>query len=303
MIEEKEVKKAISKYLNCNLLELNLLVSGANGEVYGCVIDKQPYKIALKITSYPEMLLKEVNTINFINDRVDIKLPKIYFYHLIDNEISLNIMGMSYLDGVGADKINWLFKSKKRKLFTNDVIDNFLNLQQITNDKYGVVGGEQFDIWIDWYRPFAKARLEYITPLAESGKFPKSVVEVLKKAYDNLDIILSDCGKPTLTHGDYWVPNLLVDKKTLKFVGCVDPFNLMWAESEYEIFTMILYPHLKLYKEYKKRVNVSKMVDLKARMYSLFSEVYWFELLGKGSFGFMTWVAKKIKKQFKKHNL
>ena len=73
------------------------------------------------------------------------------------------------------------------------------------------------------------------------------------------------------------MPNLLVDKKTLKFVGCVDPFNLMWAESEYEIFTMILYPHLKLYKEYKKRVNVSKMVDLKARMYSLFSEVYWFE--------------------------
>lgn len=114
---------------------------------------------------------------------------------------------------------------------------------------------------------------------------------------------MSDCGKPTLTHGDYWVPNLLVDKKTLKFVGCVDPFNLMWAESEYEIFAMILYPHLKLYNEYKKRVNVSKFVDLKARIYSLFSEVYWFELLGKGSFEFMTWVAKKIKKQFKKHNL
>ena len=161
----------------------------------------------------------------------------------------------------------------------------------------------QFDNWIDWYRPFAKARLDHITPLAESGKFPKLVVEVLKKAYENLDIILSDCGKPTLTHGDYWVPNLLVDKKTLKFVGCVVPFNLMWAESEYEIFAMILYPHLKLYNEYKKRVNVSKFVDLKARIYSLFSEVYWFELVGKGSFEFMTLVAKKIKKQFKKHNI
>ena len=139
MINESELKKVINKYLNCNLLELNLLGSGANGEVYGCVIDNQPYKIALKITNYPEMLLKEVNSINFINDRVDIKLPTIYFYHLSDNEISLNIMGMSYLDGVGADKINWVLNSKQRKLFTKDVIDNFLNLQQITNDKYGVV--------------------------------------------------------------------------------------------------------------------------------------------------------------------
>ena len=295
-----EIQKAIKKYLNCDMLDSALLGNGANGKVYKCNINKEPFVIALKVTNYSDMLFKEVNTINFINERVDIKLPKIYFYQLAANEINLNIMGMSFIDGVGADRINWFCKGKKRRYFTKSAIDNFLQLQKITNDKYGVVGGEQFDNWIDYYKPFAKARLDYIIPLAKQREFPQKVVDSLTKVYDYLDDILQDGGKPVLTHGDYWAPNLLASPKTYDFVGCVDPFNLMWAESEYEIFAMILYPKLKLYKEYKNRVKTSKFVDLKSRMYSLFSEVYWFELLGKGSFGFMLWVAKKIEKEFKK---
>lgn len=297
------IQKAIRKYLDCELTELSLLGSGANGSVYYCKVSESPHVLAIKVTNYAEMLQKEVDTINFINERVDIKLPKIYFYHISDEEIDKNIMGMSYIDGVGANKINWLFKGEKRKQFAKAVIDNFLNLQQVTNDTYGVVGGEQYENWIDYYRPFAKARIEYLTPLVGQGKFPKCVLAALKKAYNNLDVILQNVGKPTLTHGDYWAPNLMVNKETLEFAGCVDPFNLMWAESEYEIFAMILYPKLKLYKEYKSRVKTSDLVDVKARMYSLFSEVYWFELLGKGNFGFMKWVARKLKKEFNKHNL
>lgn len=298
-----DIKKAIKEYMHCELLDLRLLGSGANGEVYFCKIDCEPFEIAVKVTNYSEMLVKEVNAINFINERVDIKLPKIYFYHLQDENIKFNIIGMSYMDGVGSDKLNWTFKCRKKKAFAEAVIDNFLNLQKVTNGTYGVVGGEQFDNWIDYYRPFAKARLEHIKPLAEQGKFPQEVVDVLQVAYDNLDIILQEVGRPTLTHGDYWVPNLLANKNTREFVGCVDPFNLMWAESEYEIFAMILYPQLNLYNIYKSKVKISKLCDLKARMYSLFSEVYWFELLGKGSFGFMKWVAKEMKKLLKKHKI
>lgn len=294
---------AIKKYLDCDLQELKLLGSGANGKVYHCKLSSNPFEIALKITNYSDMLLKEVNTINFINDRVDIKLPKIYFYHIADEQINFNLIGMSYINGVAPNKINWFFKGKKRQIFCEQAIDNFLKLQQVTNDTYGAIDGDQYDNWIHYYRPFAKARLDHIAPLVKKGEFPKQVYNVLQKAYDNLDIILQDVGKPTLTHGDYWIPNLLADKNSLELVGCVDPFNLMWAEREYEIFTMILFPKFKLYKLYKSRVNTSKMIDLKSRMYSLFSEVYWFELLGKGSFGFMEWVARKIKKEFKRHNI
>ncbi len=303
MEQQEQIEKAIKQYMQSDLLQLKLLGSGANGNVYWCKLQKEPFELAVKVTNYSDMMKKEANTINFINQKVDIKLPKIYFCHIANDDINLNIMGMSFINGISADKINWLFKGKKKKAFANDVIDNFLKLQQVTNNQYGVVGGEQFETWMDYYRPFAKQRLDYIFPLAKDGKFPQFVADTLLKAYENLDIILKDTGKATLTHGDYWVPNLLVNKDNLQFVGCVDPFNLMWAESEYEIFAMILYPKFKLYKTYKSRVQTSELCDLKARMYALFSEVYWFELLGKGSFGFMTWVAKKMQKLFKKHKI
>lgn len=281
-----------------------MLGGGANGKVYRVELNEHPYEIAIKVTNYPQMLIKEVNSINFINERIDIKLPKIYFYHTADGNIPINVLCMSYIKGIGADKVNWLLKgNRKRKLFCSGVIDNFLKLQTVTNDKYGLIDGEKYDNWIDYYRGFAKERLNYITPLANKGEFPFSIVGVLSKAYDNLEIILSECSVPTLTHGDYWAPNLLADNKTCEFVGCVDPFNLMWAESEYEIFAMILYPNLGLYKEYKRRVPVSKLCDLKARMYSLFSEVYWFELLGKGNINFMKYVARILKKEMKRNGI
>ncbi len=297
----KYIYTAIAKYMQCDVVQCLLLGSGDNGEVYKCELNREPKIIAIKVTNYAELMIKEKENINIINSAIDIKLPKIYFCHIADEEINCNIMAMSYIEGVSADKIHWGFNFAKKKQFTKDVVNNLITLQSVHNNKYGAVNGEQFDNWIDYYKPFAKARLDYITPLAQQGVFPKLVVDILQMAYDNLDKILSDCGKPTLIHGDYWIPNILVDKNSLTFVGCVDPFNVMWAESEYEVYAMILYPQFKLYKQYKKCVQVSKMFDLKARMYSLFSEVYWYQQLGKGHLGFMKWVAKKLFKQLKKH--
>lgn len=297
----ENINAAIAKYMNCKVEQSILLGSGANGEVYKCVLSQEPKIIAVKVTNYSELLINEKNNIDTINSKIDIKLPKIYFCHIADDEINYNILAMSYINGISADKVHWGLNFAKRKQFAKDVVNNLITLQSVQNDKYGAVNGEQFTNWIDYYKPFAKARLDYIIPLLQKGEFPKIVVDVLQIAYNNLDKILSDCGKPTLIHGDYWIPNILVDKNNLQFVGCVDPFNVMWAESEYEVFAMILYPQFGLYKQYKKCVKVSAMFDLKARVYSLFSEIYWYQQLGHGGLGFMTWVAKKLKKQLKKH--
>ena len=53
------VHKAIKKYLNCEMSELSLLGSGANGNVYYCKVSEFPYTLALKVTDYAEMLQKE----------------------------------------------------------------------------------------------------------------------------------------------------------------------------------------------------------------------------------------------------
>ena len=51
-----EIQKAIKKYLNCDMLDSALLGNGANGKVYKCNINKEPFVIALKVTNYSDML-------------------------------------------------------------------------------------------------------------------------------------------------------------------------------------------------------------------------------------------------------
>ncbi len=170
-------------------------------------------------------------------------------------------------------------------------------MRDVTNEKFGYVDNACFESWIDFYRPFAKARLDYMSSLQNKGNVALCVEETLTRAYGILDRVLNDCGKPTLTHGDYWLPNFVVDKKTKEFVGCVDPFNIMYADAEYELFALMQFGYLRLYELYKKSVPTSKYCDLKSRMYALFSEVYWCEILGNSidALKYMKGMAKVLK--------
>lgn len=271
---------AVKKYSGSSLRKCKLLGKGANGEVYRVKIDREPYILAVKATQFPEILEKEADALNYINDRADIMLPKVLFHHSADGEIPLNIMGMTYLDGVSADKINWkLVPRGKRDRFRKDVVDNIVKLREVTNDKFGYIDNPIYANWLDFYIPFAKARLEYLRTGCGEGSITRYVEKVLTRAFENLETILADCGKPTLTHGDYWLPNLIVDKRTKRLVGCVDPFNVMYADCEYELFTLMQFPGLGLYDLYTQNEKVSKFCDLKSRVYALFSEVYWCQIL------------------------
>lgn len=274
------VEIAVKKYLGESPKSCKLIGRGANGEVYCVKTDAEPHILAVKVTDFAEMLQKEVNALNYINERADIMLPKVYFSHTADGEIPVNITGMSYLDGIGADKIRWNFTARaKREEFGKAVVENIIKLREVTNEKYGYAGNAVYDNWLDFYLPFAKARLGFLSARSGEGSVTRYVESVLKRAFRNLSVILDDCGKPTLTHGDYWLPNLIVNKRTKKFVGCVDPFDVKYAESEYELFPLMQFPDMGLYDLYKQTVEVSELCDLKSRMYALFSEVYWCELL------------------------
>ena len=152
--------------MGADLISCKLLGKGANGSVYRADISAEPYVLAIKVTNYSEMLANEVFALNYINGRVDILLPKVFFSHIANDDIPINVLGMTYLYGVGGNKINWLFAGKKkREAFKRQVIDNLIKLRDVTNEKFGYVDNACFESWIDFYRPFAlmksKKKLQY----------------------------------------------------------------------------------------------------------------------------------------------
>lgn len=296
------IRAAIYRYLRAEVVYCKRIGRGASGRVYKIGLNREPFVMAVKIVAGVEFLEKEVFALRFIGDRADIGLPKVYFSHIADEEIPLNMIGMTYLDGVGAHKIAWPFVGrKKRDRFKREVVENVVRLRSVTNDKYGKVTDAVYDEWSDYYIPFAKARLEFLRTRRCEGRKAEYILNILEKAFSHIDTILSDSTLPTLIHGDYWLPNIVVNRKTKEFAGCVDPFNLMYADAEYELFTLMQFPRLGLYDLYKQTVPTSRYCDLKSRMYALFSEVYWCELLGHGVGRiYIVQMAKALEKELDK---
>ena len=209
----------IEQKLNCKVLNYSHIGNGASGCVYKVKIDSEPYKLALKINDYPDLIAEEYNSNDFISSRVDCKLPKLYFTETVDGK---GILAMELIDGVTPSNKNLLFRKNKSKL-ANEIVDNLIKIHSVHNDKYCPINNAFYSSWYDYYSEFAKEILEF-TNCSDVPQFVKNAVNL---AYENLYLIVNcDDALPTLAHGDYWIPNFIVDNKTMSLKGIIDPFNV-----------------------------------------------------------------------------
>ena len=138
------------------------------------------------------------------------------------------------------------------------------------------------------------------------NKLDNVVMKAVKLSYENFDKIFEDeIKQPTLIHGDYWMPNFIIDKKTTELLSVVDPFNVMWADPEYELFALTVGfgKKLRLYELYKSKVRTSKYCDVKLEMYALYSELLWYKKLGSITHSYLKMRSKKLIKQLMKNSI
>ncbi len=298
--------KAITDYIlnntSFNPTDISILGKGATACVYKVKITDEPYILAVKCSSNAELLKQEYDQIKFINDRIDCMLPHLYHYGKSENGFA--VMIMEHFNGVSASAIKHIRKAKQ--LLPDMVIDNLLKIQSVHNDKYGPVTNAVYDTWYDYYSEFAEEIYDYTYQLYCRRRIGKRVFKAIKLSYEKLDLILSTSkGKPTLIHGDYWQPNFIVDENTYELIGVIDPFNIMWAEPEYELFALTVGGRgkLKLYDNYKSKVNTTEYCDLKVELYALYNELLWHKKLGNVSKSYLLYRSKRLLRQMKKHKL
>ena len=140
----------------------------------------------------------------------------------------------------------------------------------------------------------------------QDGRFRAETCETMEKAFRRYeDIFGEEIRQAVLIHGDYWPANILIDPKSLLPQAVIDPYNSMWADREYELFALnnVMGSCFRLYENYKSKVELSQLCDLKCAFYALYSEVRWFHQLGEGSHPFMWTLAKRLKRQMKRFSL
>lgn len=292
---EKIIVRLVEEKLNCKALDILSIGKGASGSVYKVKLDTAPYYIAVKTSAYPQLMFEEYNRIEFISSKVDCKLPKLYFVEEIDGK---GFLGMELIAGVEASAKALLFKRNKKKL-ANEIVDNLIKIHTVHNDKYGPIDNAVYNSWYEYYSTFAKEIVDFTNKSEASDRVKKAV----NLAYENLyEIIGDDSGNATLTHGDYWLPNFIIDTKSMSLKGVIDPFNVMWTEPEYELFTLTVSygTNLHLYDIYKSKVKTSKNCDIKVELYALFNELLWYKTLGKVGFGYLEFRSRRLLKQLRR---
>lgn len=298
----KSIERLIKKHFNCTVSEIIPAGKGASGSVYRVLTSKEPFKIAVKVSPHPELMKKEAEMLCFIKEKTGSKIPEVYFFA---EENSFGFIAMEFAEGIsGTDKA--LVLSRRKKHLAESIIDNLLLIQKATNSKFGPFDNAVYDTWQEYYGQFAKEIYSFCKEKHKKGELENIVMKAVELSYRNLDKIFADTtGLPTLIHGDYWMPNFIIDKNKMELKAAVDPFNVMWAEPEYELFAMTVGfgKRLKLYELYKSRVKVSALCDLKLEMYALYSELLWYKKLGSISHSYLKKRSKSLLKQMKKNSI
>lgn len=299
--DEVNLRRIISEKYSKKIVKLTEVGQGAVGKVYLVELENDTRKFAVKYTAHKSLMEYEVNSIEFISSKVDFKLPKIYSTYSDD---SVNIIIMEYIDGINANNYKFTKVSKEMKTrFANEVIDNLLRLQEVKHNKFGEAYNPSFDSWNQYYKPFAKYALDTAEIGNKKKEIPYSVYKLMNTAYELFDSIFDEQPEyGVLSHGDYWLPNIIVDKDTMELLGVVDPFNIMYADKEYDLFPLIAANGNKfnLLDTYKSKMVTTKKCDLKLEFYALFSEIFWYSKTGKVYKGFIKHKSKLLKKQLKR---
>lgn len=296
------IATAVQKNMTCGVREVVHIGKGASGAVYRVTCDGELKEMAVKISEHPELMQQEYKMLSFLKEKTQSKIPAVYFCDTVENN---GIIAMEYINGIsGADKkLKYRFGKKR---LAHSIVDNLLVLQQAHNDKFGPIDRAVYDTWQAYYKEFADEIFAFSEKMFAENKLDQKVMQAVELSYRSMDrIFAEDRSVPTLIHGDYWMPNFIVDPKKMELLAAVDPFNVMWAEPEYELFAMTVGygKKLHLYEIYKRKINVSKYCDLKVELYALYSELLWYKKLGTIGHDYLQFRSERLLKQMKKHKM
>lgn len=274
------IKTIVESHLNTKVIDISSIGNGATSTCYFVEITDSPFKLVVKTSIHYDLILEEKNMNDFLRKNVSFKVPETYF---LEEKNGISYLGMEFIQGSSGRTLK-IKQIKDKKHLANHIIDCFINMQSVHNDKFGPYENPSYTSWKEYYKEFFDKIYEFSSKKYEKGEINKITIKALNLIKINFDEIFDNTDNiACLSHGDFWTPNMIIDTEKSEVVGVIDPFNTRFVEPEYELFclTLGLGEKLKLYKKYKKRVNVSKYCDLKIELYALCNEIDWWMHLGE----------------------
>lgn len=298
-----KIKAIVEEQFNTTVTNVSSVGNGATATCYCVEIMDFPFRLIIKTSKHFELMCEEKNMNEFLCKKVSFKIPETYF---LTEKDDVSYLGMEFIDGVSGRTLT-IKHIKDKKHLANNIVDCFIDMQSVHNDKFGAFDNPTYNSWKEYYKGFFDKIYTFASDKYNNGEINKKILKALNLIKINFDEIFDNVeNTPCLSHGDFWTPNMIFDTEESEIAGVIDPFNTRFVEPEYELFclTLGLGKKLKLYSLYKDRVSVSKYCDLKVELYALCNEIDWWMRLGEiDTKSYIKMRSRKLIRQIKKNKL
>lgn len=297
------IKTIVESELNKTVKSVAPIGNGNTASCYCVEIVEHPFKLVIKTSKHYKLTCEEMEMNKFLQNNVSFKIPRTYFLVEKDN---ISYLCMEFIAGASGRTLKTK-QIKNKNHLANNIIDCFIDMQSVHNDKFGAVENPNYDTWKEYYYDLFYRIYDFSIAKYNCGELDKKTLKAINLIKINFDEIFDNTENiACLSHGDFWAPNMIIDTEKSELAGVIDPFSTRFVEPEYELFclTLGLGKKLKLYEKYKERVKVSKYCDLKVEIYALCNEIDWWIRLGRiDTISYIKMRAKRLIKQMKKAKL
>lgn len=233
--------------------------------------------IVLKVYKTKGVAEKEKSSLELLSQYSLASVPTVMWLHKADEDFDKDVLCMNFLKGTIGGAVFYLSKEKRKKL-ADSVAENLIAFHNVKSpDGFGEIFSDtRYETFNEYYKVQAEKILEMAEALEKKGQLTPFVTDTLKKAYSQFDrIFYLPVTEAVLTHGDYNMWNILVDKKSCTVSAVIDPFGCLWADSEYDLYQLNNANGVKLglFESYASKKKLSENCLAKMAFYELFNSV------------------------------
>lgn len=173
---------------------------------------------------------------------------------------------MEYIDGVDASRVK-ISDPKEKARLADEIVDNLLSLHSVSNPcGFGDFVAENYsDSWEKYY----KQQIGSIYSALKKKKpfmLSSASMDLADRLFDSYDRVFQNpVRENSLIHGDYNLWNLMVDPKSNRLIGMIDPMGCCYADRELDLFQLENSNgnEYGLLKNYSQKVPLSPNLSLK----------------------------------------
>ena len=194
--------------------------------------DQTPFTAVIKLNMDQDspVLQSERLRLDYLKAHTQLPIPRVYQYAAAGPSLPYSYLLLETIPGVNM--IQASLSPEDQATIGRELADVLIDLHGHTRTTFGRIHEPGIPSWADVFVPELTAMRRHV-----EDKLSDAVLNDIDASLKAAGDILKDQGTPTLTHGDIWAGNVMVDRRGDEWhlTGLVDPSGAKFTDVEFEL--------------------------------------------------------------------